>query len=136
MNAQRKGLPNDAVAQVSERPDRKGADHAEWYSAFDLDQVDRAVRDGRVRRVTFDSLDQFLAGLWNGEIDAAAWLAAEVQVGFDEPATVEQSALSRAVLTSWSAASRNNRRRQVIAGLILSAIAIAAAFVLNWAAGA
>jgi hypothetical protein len=102
-------------------------------STHDLDELDRAVREGRRQHVVFDSPDQLLTGLWDGEIDAEAWLSAGVQVQFTAPAALDQQALARLLLASWSTNTRRHRRRRILAGLVLSAIAAAAAFLLNWA---
>jgi hypothetical protein len=124
-----------AAARVGEDSDRQSTNDLEWYSVRDLDEVDRAVREGRLRRVVFDSMDQLLAGLWSGEIDAEAWVSAGVQVELRATAVHDQCALLRALLASWSVNARRSRRRRVVAGVILSVIAVAAAFVLVWAAG-
>lgn len=130
------GRSSDYVtARVSEHLDRRSESGAEWYSIRDLDEVDRAVREGRLQQVVFDSLDQLLAGLWNGEIDAHAWLSAGVQIEFTAPATLDPPSLSRVLLANWQAGARRQRRRRVVAGVVLSLIAMAAAFFLNWVVG-
>jgi hypothetical protein len=47
---------------------------------------------------------------------------------------VDGSALPHLLLESWSVNARRHRRRRIVAGAVLSIIAIAAAFILLWAA--
>ncbi len=104
---------------------------ADWYARRDLDEVDRGVREGRVRRVIFPAIDELLTGLMSGEIDAAAWLAAGVRIEFPERPPGDVGELGRVLLEAWQSNARRRRRAQVVAGLILSGIAILAAFILN-----
>lgn len=110
----------------------QGATEAPWYRPGDLDDVDRAVREGRVRRVVFDNLSTLLEGVWNGDIGFRMWLAKGTQVDFAEPPGQTTSAHVRAVFESWEQWHRRRRRRQVVAGVILSLVALVAAFLLNW----
>ena len=110
----------------------QGATEAPWYLPSDLNDVDRAVCEGRVRRVVFDSLSTLLEGVWNGDIEFSRWLATGTQVDFAEPPGQSTCAHVQAVFESWEQWQRRRRRRQVTAGVILSVVALVAAFVLNW----
>jgi hypothetical protein len=106
---------------------------ARRYASRDLDEVERAVLARQVRRVVFARAADVLDGLWSEEIHPAQWLAADVQVDFvDLPADGGRAWLA-ATCDSWQQWRRAWRRRQIIGGLALSAVAIAAAFVLHWA---
>jgi len=109
------------------------AEHTELAAGnVELDELDLAVREGRLTRVVLESPEQLLAGLWNGEIDAQTWLTAGVEVEF--ATKVDGSALPHLLLESWSVNARRHRRRRIVAGAVLRIIAIAAAFILLWAA--
>ena len=60
-----------------------------------------------------------------------SWLKAGVEVEF--ATKVDRSALPHLLLENWSVNARRHRRRRIVAGAVLS-IAIAAAFILLWAA--
>ena len=121
----------DAASAVQAYLQSPNIADAAWFGPRDLDDLDRAVRDGRVRRVIFPRLADMLEGLWNEEIDAAAWLAAGVQIDLaDCPA----GACPPTLLKSWQRWRTARRGRRAIAGLVLSVIALAAAFTLTWLA--
>ena len=104
---------------------------ARWYAPPDLDDVDRAVRRGDVRRVVFGDLNGLLEGIWNGELEFEQWSAVGTQLEFVEPPGQTAPAHVRTVFASWQRWSRRRRRRQLVAGVVLSVVALAAAFVLN-----
>ncbi len=103
---------------------------AEWYEPGDSDDLDRAVREGRLRRVIFARLDHFLTALWSRSLTAQAWLTVSPQMDFACGVPAEDRAWAAAILRSWVRWQRGHRRRQTVSGLILSAIALAAAFIL------
>jgi len=105
----------------------QGVADAAWFAPRDLDDVDRAVADGRVRRVVFPRLIDMLEGLWNEEIDAAAWLAAGVQIDLVESPSAGCPPTLLESCQRWRTA---RRARRATAGLVLSVVALAAAFTL------
>jgi len=106
-----------------------------WYAPREVDEVDRAVQAGTVGRVIFPRPADLLTPLWNHELALDDWWARGVQVDFVEPPEPAPVALLQTVAHHWSEWRRHHRRRQALAGVLLSAVALAAAFLLNWAAG-
>ncbi|MBN2445261.1 MAG: hypothetical protein JXO22_00930 [Phycisphaerae bacterium] len=105
-----------------------------WYDPHDLDDVERAIQDGEIRRVIIPTWSVMLDGVWGGLIDVEAWFDADVQIDFVEAPT-DRDAQLVALAASWRRHRQQRRRRQIIAGAILSVIALAAAFIIIWRAG-
>ena len=103
---------------------------ARWYPRRDLDEVDQAVRSGDVQRVVFPKVGDLLESLWNEEIAFDQWLAAGTQVEFVESPEQNTAAHVKTIIASWEQWRRLHHRRQVVAGVILSTAALAAAFAL------
>ncbi len=112
----------------------QGGYEPEWLASGDLGDLDRAVRRGSVRCVVFPRLSQLLEALWNEEIDVAAWRAAGVRIDVAEAGASTESGSLAAVLDAWSQFRGARRWRQAVAGVLLSAVALLAAFTLVWLA--
>lgn len=115
------------AAAVRDYAAAQGLAGARWYAARDVDDVDRAVQSGMVRRVIFPDLDSFLVALWDERIDAAAWRAARVQLDFIATPGTPAATLD-ATCAAWQAWRQGQRRRQARSGIVLSVFALAAAF--------
>jgi len=100
---------------------------AAWFAPRDVDEVEKGLRSGRVRRVVFPRLADFLEPLWDEALHVEFWQASGVMVDFVEPGGASTVA---AIVDRWEKTRRRRRRRQVVAGLILSIAAMAAAFVI------
>lgn len=105
---------------------RRGVGQAKWYTPGELHDLDRDVRRGRVERVVFAGLPDLLAGIWEEEIEIGAWPPG-VGMEFVEPPGDDAVPIMAA---SWRQWRRRHRRRQAAAGAVLSALVLAAAFVL------
>jgi len=103
---------------------------ARWYALRDLDEVDREVREGRVQRAMFSRWRDLLESIWNGEVNYDRWLSAGVGVEFIESPGESAAACLALVSRCWNDYARTRRRRNAIAGAILSLIALLAAFVV------
>ena len=102
--------------------------HTHWYDPLNLDDLDEAVCRRRIRRVVFPQLSTLLAGIWNGRITFEHWLSSGVRLDFVSPPAAEPVTLTRLIFESWQCWHRRHRRRQSIAGAVLSAIMVATAF--------
>jgi hypothetical protein len=107
-----------------------GVTDAAWYAPSDVDDLDRAVRAGEVGRVVFPTLPDFLAVLWDEALTVDAWQAPGVAIEFAEPESRVAAAHVSAILARWGHWRRRRRRQRAVAGLILSVLAVAAAWVL------
>lgn len=103
---------------------------ARWYALRDLDDVDREVCAGRTQQVVFLNWSDLLQGMWNREVSFDQWLKMQAEVRFVEAPGDTSAACLAAVSEAWSAHKRARRRRQAISGLILSLVAVAAAFAI------
>lgn len=110
----------------------EGLTDARWFATHDADDVDEAVRDGQVDRVVFTDLAALLDAIWDEEIQFDRWQSAGVVVSFVTPPEPETTA--SAVYESWRVWHRRQRRRRAIAGAVLTAVALAAGFLLVIAA--
>jgi hypothetical protein len=105
---------------------------ARWCLPRDLDLIDRDVRERRVSRVIFGQCGDLLAGIWNGDVSFGEWRDTGVQVEFVESPGEDSAALLATVAHAWTRYCRAQRRRRLIAGVILSLIAVGAAFAITW----
>lgn len=108
----------------------RGIGGAAWVGPHDADDVERAIVAGRVRRVIWPDLAAWLTALWGGQIVASRWSQAGVTLEFAEMAGPLDTSFVRALATAWDAWHARHHRRRAVAGLILSVVALAAAFVV------
>ena len=110
-------------------------DAVRWYGADSVDDVDRGVRSGGIGRVVLPRQSVLLEAIWGGEVDFQAWSEAEVQIDVIESSTSDIGQGLALVAASWQRWRRGQRRRQALAGLVLSALAVGIAFGLICLAG-
>lgn len=119
-----------AAAGVDAHLQAHGITDAVWYAPSEVDDVDRVVRAGQVARVVFPALSDFLAVLWDEVLTVEAWQAPGMAIEFAEPDNVVPAAQVSAILERWRQWQLRRHRQRAVAGLILSALAVAAAWVL------
>ena len=102
----------------------RGIGQAKWFTPGELHDLDREVRRGRIGRVIFAGLPDLLAGIWEEEIELGQWPAG---VGLEFAAPPGDDVV-RITAASWQQWRKRHRRRQALAGAILSAIVLAVAF--------
>jgi hypothetical protein len=107
-----------------------GVTGATWYAPPDVDDMEHAVRAGKVQRIVFPETTAFLAPLWDEVLTPETWQTLGVRVEFARSDDALTPAQLAGVVTSWQRWRRRRHRQRAIAGLILSAVAIAAAWVL------
>ncbi len=100
-----------------------------WYALNDLDDADRDVVRGRLDTVVFVRWQDLLEGIWNGEVSFDRWQERRVDLRFVESPGDDDRARLETVTRAWLRHKRAGRRRQIVSGIILSLVAIAAAFV-------
>lgn len=124
------GRDSEHAAAVAGLLESLGVSQAGWHLPRAVDDVDRAVRDGHVREVVFARRADLLDAVWSRRIAFDQWRAAGVRVQLaDQP---EQGAIESLipVIDSWYRWQRSQRRRQWLAGVLLSLAALVAAFCL------
>jgi hypothetical protein len=119
----------DDAAQVERHLQAMGLPDAKWYAPRDIADLDQAVRAGQVGRVVFPTAADFLNALWSGSLSVAAWRTRGAQVGIAASAEGWTAAHLAKLVECWDQAQQRQRRARAVAGLLLSALAIAAAFV-------
>ena len=103
-----------------------------WYRPPDVDDVDEAVRAGRIGHVVFCDLTGLLDAIWDEDIQFDEWLSAGVAVSFaDSAGAASDSATAAAVYESWRKWQRRQKHRRLVAGAILSVIVLVAGFALT-----
>lgn len=108
----------------------RGLAAARWYPLRDIDDVERAILASRVRRVVFASPQDLLTAAWNRTINPTHWSPPGVQIDFADSPPAAANLDVRDALACWQLWDRARRRRQAIAGVILSVVVLAAAFLL------
>lgn len=116
-----------AFAALLASPEGSAARH---FRPRDLNEVAVAVEAGTIKRVIFARLDDLLEGCWDEVVPLDQWTTAGVQVAFADLPDLDGQLITTRIYPTWAAWNRTRRRRKWIAGTILSALAIAAAFLL------
>ena len=75
----------DTATSVRVYLDSRNLAPTRWYDPLDLDDLDEAVREGRIRHVVFPRLSTLLTGIWNGRIAFEHWLSGDVRLDFVTP---------------------------------------------------
>lgn len=124
-----RGDPAREPAFVAIRQTPEGAG-ARLFRTRDLNDVDAAVAAGEIKRVIFARLEDLLEGCWDEVVQVDQWNAAGARVDIVEMQGMNGSRVATLAYQSWREWNAARRRRQVIAGAILSALAIGAAFLV------
>lgn len=119
--------PDDArKAALEAYLTRREIRDTKWFAPGELHDLDREVRRGRMQRVIFLDQSDLFEGIWEEEIVFEEW-PASVALEFAESSGDDAM---RGLAASWRAWRQRHRRRQAVAGVVLSAIVLAASFVL------
>jgi hypothetical protein len=94
------------------------------------DDLDGEVCAGRFERVVFADLDALLTAMWDGHVHLDRWCQAGVRLELTSPPPNMDHDHWRAIVAQTSASlarwRKEQRRRRIIAGTILSVLALAA----------
>jgi hypothetical protein len=119
-----------------------GPQDARWFDVRDVNDLERAAGLVAGPIVVVTSFEDLAALLWDGALDRHFWQSPRVRVEFVPTlttcvapagaATSDNSATAafRALILAWEVHRLGRRRERTVAGVCLSAVAIAAAFVL------
>jgi hypothetical protein len=102
---------------------------AAMFQPKDDDDLNRDLCAGRFRSVIFADLDSLLEMLWKDELDLERWQTAGARIDVVTPPIGPPEGwreLVREVQASLVRWKRRQRKRQIIAALILNAIALLA----------
>jgi hypothetical protein len=105
---------------------RRNIGEARWFAPGGLHDLDREVLRGRIRCVVFADLAALLEAIWEEEIAFRSW-PGELRLEFAEP---PGDGAVRVISESWQAWRERHRRRQAVAGAVLSAAVLGASFAL------
>lgn len=93
----------------------------------DIDDLDAAIRDKKIHAVLLSDAETLLHAAFDRLIDLDLWHAHGVRIEFLRPPPDNGRAALHDFTSAWSAWHARRRARQIAAGLILSAAAIASA---------
>jgi hypothetical protein len=113
--------------------DRHGPAHVVEFAAKDDDDLDAELCAGRFDRVVFADLNALLSAIWKDHAHVDRWVDAGVSIELATPPPGDSSAWQAGVLHMFASLTRwrrQQRRRQIIAAVILSALALVALAVL------
>ncbi|OWY71251.1 hypothetical protein B7486_11685 [cyanobacterium TDX16] len=126
-------LPDDAAnrQKITAYLHSQGLDSAKRFAEKDDDELNAAIVAGDYKQVIFANLDELLVTIWKGETQWDRWRSSGIEVILvNPPAAPDWLSVVDAAYASISAWRSIRRRRQIIAAVILSVIALAAMFVL------
>ncbi len=116
-----------ARAALGRYLEQRGLRELPQFAPEDDDELDAAVRDGRYDRVVFADLDALLTAMFKGDIRLGRWMELGVRIELaEDPEDANWSAFVRQAQASLARWRRGQRRRQIVACAILSAIALLA----------
>ncbi len=125
---------NDDEARALERYfDRHPSTEVVHFAPKDADALDDDLCAGRFPRVVFARLDALLTAIWTGHAHLDQWIAAGVQIELADPPSDANPPWLEFVTTTYDSLARwrrKQRRREIIAAIILSILALAALAVL------
>ncbi|MFO0973328.1 MAG: hypothetical protein U1A27_07815 [Phycisphaerae bacterium] len=98
------------------------------FRADEMDDLDQAVRAGTVRRVALPDLEVMLGAIWDGDVAWAEWRRRGVELELPGTSADGAAATLDSVAAAWRTWSAARRRWNTIAGVLLSLVALAAAF--------
>ena len=110
----------------------KGITNPRRFAAKDDDELNDAVRDGRIRHVVFVKLDDLLEAIWIGHVQYHRWIEFGTLVELVEPPPEANDwpQFVQTMAISLANHRRRKRRGQTIAAAVLSLLALAAIWVL------
>lgn len=114
-------------ARIESHLAAQGAGEVTWFSLQELHELDRAVRRGKIERVVCAEVADLLQGIWDEEIELDAW---PPHVGIEPLVAQEGRDLVESLRRNWFSWRIRHRRRQALAGAVLSALVLAASFCL------
>jgi hypothetical protein len=118
------------AARVQAYLQANGVSDATWYAPRNVDDVEQALRAGEVQRVVFPQTADFLELLWDELLTPEVWQTPGLRVEFAGPDGALLPEQIAGILETWGTWRRRRRRQRAVAGLLLSALAIAAAWIL------
>lgn len=126
-------LPDDAAKRqaITAYLQSNGLDTAKRFAEKDDDELNAAVVSGEFERVIFTDLNDLLVTIWKGETQWDCWRSSGIEVILVNPPRAADWLIvadeTYASLNTWRSV---RRRRQTIAAVILSIVALAAMAVL------
>ena len=126
-------LPDDAAKRqaITAYLRSNGLDTAKRFAEKDDDELNAAVDSGEFERVIFTDLSDLLVTIWKGETQWDRWRSSGIEVILVNPPRAADWLIvvdeTYAGLNAWRLV---RRRRQTIAAVILSIVALAAMAVL------
>ncbi len=103
------------------------------FAPKDDDEMSTEILSGRFERAVFANLEALLAAIWNGDAEWNRWVSQGIKVELATPPTGSENTWHAFVSTMFESLSRyrhHKRRRQIVASIILSIVALGAMFVL------
>lgn len=124
--------PREPTRELERFVERNGLSDAKRYTIHKLDDLNGAVAEGRYSSVIFSSESVAVRGIWDGDIDLARWRERNVAIHFVVPALDGAEQQLELMADEWRGWNAARRRRNAIAGGILSVFLLAAAFLINY----
>ena len=109
----------------------QGIGEAARFTPDRVDDLNENVIEGRVRYVVFETYERALSSIWDGDIAYTEWVKRGVELHFVRPAPIDPAAALGAMDRSWKSWNSHRLRRNAIAGLWFSIVALIVAFLLN-----
>ena len=124
--------PRRSQSEIDQFLERNAVAAAKRYTIHKLDDLNAAVAEGRYASVIFPSISVAIRGVWDGDINFPQWRERNVAIHFVAPAPAAADQNLALMAEEWREWNATRRRRNAIAGAILSAFLLAAAFLINW----
>ncbi len=117
-----------AAAAVHDYLRANGLTAARWVTPRDIDEAEADLRRDSTVYVVVPRLEDLLIPLWSDRLDTSTWRAATNRITII--AAPEAAGSLPQLFDSWHIWRQRQRRSRAIAGLVLSLLAVAVAFML------
>ncbi len=110
---------------------QRGLSWAVVHTAGDVDDLDKAVRTGRTRRVMVERAEDILAGIWDEQLHLDRWPAGGAEIESLDGVSFAADGLLGRVTRHWARWNAARRRHNAAMAAAVSVLVLLAVYVVN-----
>lgn len=99
----------------------RGASNIQWFETKDDDELNQLALQGKIDCIVYEKKDLLLTAIWKGDVDWRQWKQRGIRVEIIEECDPhEWQSMIDSIEGSYRFWRRGERRRQIIAAILLS----------------